>query len=196
MACSAATPIAPVIVTGEGSSYWDAREDCVRQALQQSLPQLVIAGRHIEDDRVVRDSVLSTMNGFVESFRVLEQSETKGSVRLKAEVEISQTDIENFVLASGKGSARISSSSLLGEIGRDDLARTSRSEILKHLFEGFPTKAFDVWVKKVEVDPINRGQIVATVEVQVNKKFVNNLKNGLRVIGRPGGVAPWAETNG
>src|ERR1017187_6391827 len=120
LASSATTRIDPVVVTGEGSSYWDAREDCVRQALQQSLPQLVIADRRIEDDRVVRDSVLSTMNGFVESFWVLEQSETNGLFRLKAEVQISASDIENFVLASGRGSARINTNSLLGDITRDD----------------------------------------------------------------------------
>jgi hypothetical protein len=186
LASSASTLIAPVIVTGEGSSFWDAREDCVRQALQQSLPQLVIADRRIEDDKVVRDSVLSTMNGFVESFRVLEQSEAKGSIRLKAEVQISESDIENFVLASGKGGARINSDSILGEISRDDLARTSRSEILRRLFEGFPTQAFDVRVKKVELDPEQRGQVIATVEVQLNKQFVKNLKSGLRVLGMSG----------
>jgi hypothetical protein len=186
--CLASTAIAPVIVTGEGHSYWDAREECVRQALQQSLPQLVIADRRIIDDKVIRDSVLSTMNGFVESVQVLEQTRTNDSVRLKAQVQISASGIENFVLSSVKGNAKINSDSLLGDISRDDLARTSRSQIVKRLFEGFPSRAFDVAVKKVELDPGIRGQVVVTVELQANKQFIKNLKSGLNVIGKAGGT--------
>ena len=176
----------PVIVNGQGRTYWEAREDCVRQALQESLSQLVIADRRIENDKIVRDSILSTMNGFVESFRVLNQSASNGKVEIKAEVQISQSGIENFVLSGGKGSAKIDGNALLADVSRDDLARTSRTEILKRLFDGFPSRAFDVKVAKVSVDPENRGFILVALQVQANKEFIRNLKGGLKVIGRSG----------
>jgi hypothetical protein len=156
----------------------------VRQALQQSLSQLVLADRRIEDDKVVRDSILSTMNGFVESFHVLSQSEGNGRVQIKAEVQISTSAIHNFVFTNGKGSARFDGNTLLGDISRDDLARSSRSSILKRLFDGFPTLAFDVKVVSVSMDPENRGFVLVTLELQANKQFIKTLKGGLNVIGR------------
>ena len=175
----------PVVVTGQGQSYWEAREDCVRQALQQSLSQLVIADRRIEDDKIVRDSILSTMNGFVESFKVVNQSTDGSHVQIKAEVQISTSGIENFVLTSGKGSAKIDGNNLLANINRDDLVRISNSNILKRLFDGFPSRAFDVKVAKVSIDPQNRGVILVTVQVQANRQFIKNLKSGLIAISRP-----------
>jgi hypothetical protein len=178
-------PIA-VAVTGQGTTYWDARQDCIRQALQQTLPQLVVADRRIENDKVVRDSVLSTMNGFVDSFQVINQSTVNSQTVIRAEVGISVSGIENFVLTSGKGSAQFDGSTLLGNLSRDDLARKSRSEIIERTFDGFPSRAFDVKVKRIAPDPNERGVVTATIEMQVNKQFLKNLKNVLKVTGRPG----------
>lgn len=174
-------------VTGEGTSYWDARQDCVRQALQQSLSQLVIVDRRIEDDKVIRDSIASTMNGFVDSFRVLSQSKLNNRVRITADVRVSESGITNFVLSGGKGTAQVDSSTLLGELARDDLARRSRSDILKRLLDGFPLHAFDAKITKVSLDPSSRGAVLATVQMSVSKGFVKALKAGLKTISRPGG---------
>jgi hypothetical protein len=173
-------------VTGEGDSYWDARQDCVRQALQQTIAQLVIADRRIENDRVIRDSILSTMNGFVDSFEVIKQTSERGKVRLEAKITVSVSGIENFVLSSGKGSAKFDANAVLGNLQRDDLMRASNSEIVSRLFEGFPGRAFEVQVKKIIPDPQKRGFVSATVEIRANMQFIRNLKIGLKTIGHPG----------
>lgn len=175
-----------VTVTGEGDSYWDARQDCIRQALQQTVTQLVIADRRIENDKVVKDSILSTMNGFVDSFEVIRQTSKNGKVQLESKVTVSVSAIENFVLSRGKGSAKFDGNAVLGNLQRDDLVRASNSEIVTRMFEGFPSRAFDLQVKKITPDPKDRGVVLVTIDIRANKQFIHNLKSGLRTIGHPG----------
>jgi hypothetical protein len=182
----AAKKTSSATVTGEGDSYWDARQDCIRQALQQAVAQLVVADRRIENDKLVKDSILSTMNGFVDSFEVIKQTSERGRVQLVAQVTVSVSGIENFVLSSGKGSAKFDSNAVLGNLQKDDLMRVSNSEIVTRLFEGFPSRAFDVQVKKIAPDPQNRGIVLVTIDIRANKQFIRNLRSGLRVIGHLG----------
>ncbi len=173
-------------VTGEGGTYWEARQDCIRQAVQQTVPQLVIADRRIEADKVVKDTVLSTMNGFVDSFHVVQQWSEDRKIRMKAEVRISLSGIENFVLSQGKGGAKFDSDTLLSNLTKDDLARDSRTAIIKRLFDGFPARAFDASIQAISPDPQNRAKVLVTIDVQTNRMFVKNLKSALRIISRPG----------
>jgi hypothetical protein len=65
---SAQSPNVTVFVTGSGPSIDDAKTDAIRQALQLTMRQLVIVDRVISGDTVVRDRVMSTMNGYIEQF--------------------------------------------------------------------------------------------------------------------------------
>lgn len=82
------------------------------------------------------------MNGFVESFRILEQSAPNGHVQIKAEVQISTSGIENFVLSGGKGSARIDTRGVCSHLEalKRILWGLSRSTIFLRISHGtFPT---------------------------------------------------------
>jgi hypothetical protein len=48
-----------VRVKGYGATAAEARQDAVRAALQQ----LIVTDRVIKDDQIVRDNIMSTMNG-------------------------------------------------------------------------------------------------------------------------------------
>jgi len=170
-----------VEVSGEGSTFWEARGDCVRHALQQTMKQLVIAERRIEDDRVLRDSVLSTMNGYIDAFEVLSQTREGGSIILRARVTVSSTKIENFVLSTSGTSARVDAQGLLADYQRDRMARQSRTEIFVGLFDGFPGGGYDVSLKDLRPDPTS-AQANCQVEIRINKEYLRSLKKGLQVL--------------
>jgi hypothetical protein len=47
---------------------YEARQYAVRQALQQTVEQLVISQQVVRNDKLVMDRIISTMNGFVSLF--------------------------------------------------------------------------------------------------------------------------------
>src|SRR5690625_7279488 len=60
----------------------EACQNAVRAALQQSMEQLVVVDRTTADGALVRDRVLSTVNGFVRSFKLLEVVQTAPETEL------------------------------------------------------------------------------------------------------------------
>ena len=186
--CTAAGTVkdSAVTVVGTGESFWQARQDCIRQALQQTVAQLVIADRRIENDRITRDSIISTMNGFVDSFEVLKQYSDHGRVQLEAKVTVSVSGIENFVLSSNNGSTHIDSNTLLGNLDRDELARESNSQMISRLLDGFPSRALEVEIRSVAPDPNAKNTVRVVVSIKINKEFVHNLKTALKHIAYPG----------
>lgn len=182
---SATDSVVSVEVHGEGASHWEARADCIRQALQQTMKQLVIADRRVEDDRLLKDSVLSTMNGYIDSFEILSESRQNGVVTITARVGVSATRIENFLAGNKLGTVNVDGAALTADFQRNRLARQARTEILARLFAGFPSSAFDVKVKHIE--PGTQQDIaIVQVEVRASKEYIRSLKNGLEVLRKSG----------
>src|SRR5690625_1658783 len=100
-----------------GANINEARQNAVRAALQQSMEQLVVVDRTTADGALVRDRVLSTVNGFVRSFKLLEVVQTAPETVIRAQVVVSEADIANFIdYLDPAGGSRVDGESVFAEI--------------------------------------------------------------------------------
>ena len=146
------------ILEGAGETLFDAKQDAIRQALQLSLEQLIVVDRAISDTDIIRDRVISTMNGYVESFDLLDVQQSTGSFRVQAEISISESRIQNFVGVAVGSDSVIDGGSLFAEQNRqlaeeqaEELQRQVRGEIFDRLFRGYPTDMLDVELVNIEL---------------------------------------------
>jgi hypothetical protein len=138
-----------VRVTGRGESEWSARNDAIRQALQQAMSQLVIADRVVSDDKVLRDTVMSTMNGFVERFEPIRTYKEGSEIVTEANVAVSNTRMENFLAGSTGASASLRGSDLSANLQGELASRAARAQVLWRLFAGYPGKAIEIKIEKI-----------------------------------------------
>ncbi|MGH9550251.1 MAG: hypothetical protein ACRD3W_12795, partial [Terriglobales bacterium] len=101
---AAQTPNITVVVTGDGASIDEAKTDAIRQALQQSMRQLVIAERTIRGNSILRDKVMSTMNGYIDRFQQRDLKKIGSGYSVTAEITVSASRIENFLGVTTGGS--------------------------------------------------------------------------------------------
>src|SRR5688572_24932560 len=92
---AAQTPNVTITTIGTGPTLEEARTEAIRQALQQALRQLVVVDRAISGDKVLRDKVMSTMNGYVDKFKELGIQRSGSGYEVNAEITISASRIEN-----------------------------------------------------------------------------------------------------
>ena len=85
-----------LVVRGEGPTFYEV-QDARGRALSKAMTQLVVAQRVVAGDELVVDKVMSTMNGFVNSFKLLSVNESDSWVDIQAETEVSESRIENFI---------------------------------------------------------------------------------------------------
>lgn len=139
-----------VEVEATGASLEDARRNAVRAALQETMDQLVLAERAVEDGRLVKDRLLSTVNGFIREFEILETVEGELEYRVRARVGVSNADIENYVdYLDPSGPSGVDGESVFQEIDRRKLEAASLRRILRHLVRGVPLYRFSVAVDEV-----------------------------------------------
>lgn len=172
-------------VTGRGDSEWSARNEAVRLALQQAIRQLVIADRTVSDDTVLRDSVMSTMNGFVDRFDPIRMHKEGSEIVVEANVTVSSTRIENFLGGSTGASASIRGSDLAASLQGELAARSARAQVLWRLFAGYPGKAIEIKINRVGLSAQDARLIVVDYDFTTNKTFLSSLKQGLQVLAHP-----------
>src|SRR5262245_8078191 len=85
----AASPDLTVSVTGTGATIDDAKTDAIRRALQRTMKQLVVVDRIVNQDTMLLNKVMSTMNGYIETFRQKGVRKTEMGFAVDAEVTVS-----------------------------------------------------------------------------------------------------------
>jgi len=148
-----------VEVEASGASMEEARRNAVRAALQMTLEQLVLADRKIENGQLVRERLLSTVNGFIQGFEVIQLLEREPEYLIRARVTVAKADIENYVdyLGASKRSG-IDGESIFGEIARRKMQASSLRRILRRLVKGVPLYRFSVNVDEISpADPTLRS---------------------------------------
>lgn len=175
-----------VEVVGVGDSYEVARADAVRKAMQQTLPQLVIVERIVSEDALLRDRVLSTSNGFVESYSEKSVTESDLGISVTADISVSASRIRNYlgVLSTQGGEV---DGGLLGAAVQRRLAqqqaeanqRLARREIFERVFERWPLAAVNIELLQVQIDPKNPKVLVLSLEQTYKQSFVDLLTDTL-----------------
>ncbi|MBF0108783.1 MAG: hypothetical protein HQL76_06370 [Magnetococcales bacterium] len=86
-----------ITVTGNGATLDEARNDAIRLALQQTMSQLVVVDRAISNNAVLRDKVMSTMNGYIDAIKERKVEKTTTGFSFTADISVSASRITNFL---------------------------------------------------------------------------------------------------
>lgn len=161
---SAAASDIRVEVEGAGETIAEARLDAIQQALQRAVRQLVIADRIIEDGTVAMDRILSTFNGHISGFELLDRAVAEdGSVIIRASIAVSTDSIENFLSYRSGRSARLDGESLFAEVQRSREQLQVVEAIFRRTFDSYPTSAILFKPEAINAQPNGRVQIVLRV---------------------------------
>lgn len=181
-----------VTVRGDGTSLEDARLDAIRQATQRLTQQLIIADRQIENDAIVVDRVLATMNGYVEKFELLGSGTSSNGFWVEARITLSESRIANFIADARGDGARFDGQTAFAELHRSKAQRQSVAEIVRRGFAGYPHSALSVQLEQIRLT--DDDEVLLDVVVSADPTWVaslNGLLTGVAVesltLGRGGG---------
>ncbi len=169
-------------VTGSGATLAEARKEAVRLALQQTMKQLVIVDRVVENDELVLDRLLSTMNGFVEDFRDVRIAHDVDHYQVEADVKVSSSGVQNYLAAGKNGGLSIKGQALALEIEREKAQRDAHGEIVARAFRGFPKDVVTVELERVAVADDDPDKLEIDLRVALDKGWLEGFENAIAKI--------------
>jgi hypothetical protein len=178
-----------VVVVGTGPSIDEAKTDAVRKALQSTVKQLVVVDRVISQNEILRDKVLSTMNGYIEAFNQKAVARTSTGYSVTAAITVSSSRIENYVGINMGGGGQIDGGSLLaeqnrrlGQVRADQAQAQAQGEIFDRLLRGFPAAAVDVKIVRITLADNDPNTIWLDYEYRFKPTFVKALLGTLKTL--------------
>ena len=180
-----------VSVTGSGLSVDEARTDAIRQALQLTMKQLIVVDRAISGDKVLRDRVMSTMNGYIDKFSQTKINRTSAGYSVSADVTVSASRIENFIGVVVGSGGEIPGHTLLAEQNRraaqarvDQLQSEARGEIFDRVLRGFPTAAMELKISSIGLSDNDPNVINVAIAIKYKPTFVKALVNTVKTLAK------------
>lgn len=181
---------ASIMATGFGMSQAEARSDALRSALEQRVEQLAFADRRIEGDQIVRDRVLTTLNGRIVGFEVLDHKvHSDGQHEVRAHVRLGKGSLPNYLPGQSiheslgnhtrlplEGLTR-DVSSIRAEQERKRHQAATASQLAAETFAGFPAFTIDSRLEGVTTRAAIRG---AHIEFRTTHRLDNEFVDFLR----------------
>jgi hypothetical protein len=143
-ATSPSANLVEVTVTGQGASPQDALDDAVRSALRQVVGAFVRSDSKVVDDKLVQDRIISHSQGFIE--RVTKKGPARlkdGQYQQEAVVLVRRGKVGEVLAEPASSSSSVDGSSLAAKVRMLKEQKASASELMKVVFEDFPTCVLD-----------------------------------------------------
>ena len=194
---SGPAPFQEVDATGQGTSEDDAFKQAVNDAVRQVVGTLVSAENVINNDRVIKDEVLTLSNGFVE--KVLSQDKTKlddGTWQVKLKCIVRKGQLYGRLQEVKVPTVKFEGASLFADVVSQQSAEKDAAAMLAEAILGWNGSCYKAVSLSTKPDIIDQNQESVRIRMPCRvtlersiyeKQFLGKLKNLLETIaiGKP-----------
>jgi hypothetical protein len=165
-------PHVTVIAEGVGTIADEATKDALRNAVRQVVGTVVDAETLIKDDKIISDKVLTYSDGFVKTYKELNQFANKGLIRVRISAEVERRSVVAKLKENKVKVSEVDGKGLFAETVTDLEAAKNAKELLQKALKDFNKSNLSAVVgKPVIVKKTDDGAIVRfDIQIQPNIK--------------------------
>lgn len=172
-----------VVVDGVGATPDEALKDAFRQAVAEVMGSIIDAETEVDNDRLMRDRVLTFTDGFVESFEDIETARREdGLVRRRIAATVGR---EGLLLACGKTSMSLDAGGLYPEAMTKLERRKNAEALLRRTLDALPGGLLQVELagRPRVVEPAEKQTLLAPeLVIRVNARKYDALQDRMCTI--------------
>jgi hypothetical protein len=168
-----------LIVSGQGKTQDEARQNALRSAIEQAYGAFISSKTEILNDSIVKDEVVSVSNGSVQRFQVLSQVMLpNGEFSVTLDVTVSVTKLTKYIQNIG-GAVEFSGALFAANITLMELYTKNETIALENLvltLEQLSKGAFDYKISAkdpVRMQETENWMVPLAIEVLANENLLN-----------------------
>lgn len=136
-------------VTGDGSSFEQAKQVAFREAIQIQVGSVVVSERESNNLKTIKNEILVHSSGYVDDYKVISQSNSGNRISVTVDVKVRTSQIAEKLL-NRSDSANINGHRLDTQYQTYLDERQSGDAVLNTVLKDYPARAFNVEQGKVD----------------------------------------------
>ena len=170
-----------VRVLGTGKTVEEARLNGFQLAVEIEVGAIVVSEKQATNNVLVRDQILKHSSGYVDDFKLIDQSQTSLGYSITMDVKVKKSQIADVVLSTGNKKGVLDSSRIYAQYGSFNKERDDAEKLINNLLIGYPRSAFNSDIKSTKIKLNNERDMVIEVTAVMtwNPKWVDSLIENL-----------------
>lgn len=179
--------IEKVIVSGIGIDMDKAKQNAIRNAVEQVIGSYISSDTMVQNSVVLKDEVLSYSGGYVKDMKIISQEKNDdGLYSAKIEANVISTKLKRKLESLNIATKRIEGESLFGEAVSKIENQTAGQELLNKILSKYPQAAYMFEIGKPQIISTNAGtgraKVKIPLSIQWDQAFLSELKDVLSKI--------------
>lgn len=173
-----------VIVSGVGVNADKAKQNAIRNAVEQVVGSYLSSETIVKNNQVLKDEILSYSGGYVKDLKIVSQeTNPDGLFNVKIEAGIVSTKIIKKLESLNIATKKVEGESLFGEAVSRINEQKGASELLGNTLSKYPQAAYRIEVGKLEIKATDQNKNTAKVGIPLvirwDNAFIEELKDAL-----------------
>ncbi|MCM0081827.1 hypothetical protein L4X63_09520 [Geomonas sp. Red32] len=175
-----------VTVVGFGTTVDQARQDAIRNAVEQVVGTFVSSDTMVQNSSLIKDEILSFSGGYVREFKVINIDSVNDAFKLKAEAVVVSTKLKRKIEALNIAMKEVDSDSLFAEALSKSQKSVDGSLMFNKIMAKYPQAAYEISIGKPEIASTTAevANIFVPTTVVWDKRFLEELKATLSQVAK------------
>ena len=180
--------VAPLVnalqVSGEGSTFEEAKQNAFRTAIEFAAGSVVTSERESNNYKLVKDEILVYSAGYVSDYKIINTIKLGNQVRVIVDVQVSSNKLSDRILGVGKESKNFDNDKHSDQYQTYLQGKNNADKLLYQVLNDYPKKAFTVTqgVHQFKVDQYRNGIVQIPLELKWNYNYIVSFKEALKIV--------------
>ena len=182
---SSDSPDAGIIrVLGTGSTKEEAKNNGFNTAIEIAVGSALLSQKQVRNDKLVRDEIVKYSAGYVDDYKIIDETKTSGGYSLLMDVHVKSSRIHERLLSGGGDEKNVNGDKLATQYETYVKQQESADKLIDVLIQDWPQKAFTVKQGKQEfsIDKNRNSILRIPIEMTMNFSFVNAVDEAMKKV--------------
>ena len=166
------SPVYAIVVTGEGFSFEDAKQQAFKQVIEKEVGVIVDSERIVVEKDLVSSKILTYSAGFITSYNVLEHTPMGEMHYVKLDVTVASSKLKDFILLQPFDILDYDGSQIKEMIDSFKQQAIDADTLVNNFLKYYPHEAYLVTTNEyvVKTDPYRNAYIEIPYQIKWNPK--------------------------
>jgi hypothetical protein len=171
-------------VSGQGSTFEEAKQNAFRTAIEFAAGSVVTSERESHNYKLVKDEILVYSAGYVSDYKIISTIKSGNQVQVIVDVQVASSKLSDRILGLGKEVKNFDTDKHGNQYQTYIYGKSNGDKLLMQVLNDYPTKAYTITqgVHQLKVDAYRNAIIEIPLELKWNYNFIVSFNEALKIL--------------